>query len=275
MRKPYGEFAQRLRDLCKTQGSVAAVAQSLNMNRQQFARYVSGDGLPSAPVLRKICEYFGVAESDLLAGPLRPRQEMPPGFEKLISVLQDLRRMNVSAQQELKPGLYYNYFAVGGDPALLLRALTEVSLNNEVLTFSRFTRALNRQTVGIVAIGKHHGYVIPSQQDFTFIGRNRLAPFQMSHLVLDRFEVMSGIRFGLALTRSTISPIASRTALEAIDSSVSKKQALQQLGVLRIDERSIPAVIATAINPSDELEGSLYTPRVELTGSHRTSKYNL
>lgn len=271
--EPYEAFASRLRNLCRTRGSVSATARLLNINRQQFAKYLSGSTLPSAPTLRKICQFFNVAESDLLNGPKRPEPErpsLPRGLEPVVKLFEETKRNTIVVQQELKPGLYFNYFAVGGDPGLLLRALTEVKVSHGILTFRRFNRVLNPQSAGVVALGKHHGYVIPSQHEFAFIGQNQLAPRQLSHLVLERAEVMSGVRFGLALTRSTASSIAVRTALETIDSAISRKQALKRLGLLRVSDRSIPASIATAINPPLGLEGTLNVPRVDLL----TNAYN-
>jgi len=59
-------FAENLRLLCSYCHSVSEVCRQLGINRQQFARYLSSESLPSSRNLRKICDFFGVEESEAL-----------------------------------------------------------------------------------------------------------------------------------------------------------------------------------------------------------------
>ena len=54
------DFAENLRLLCSYKRSVSEVCRKLEINRQQFARYLSGETTPSSGNIRKICDYFGV-----------------------------------------------------------------------------------------------------------------------------------------------------------------------------------------------------------------------
>lgn len=61
-------FAQNLRQLCASQPSVSAICRSIGINRQQFERYLTGESMPSAYNLRRICAYFLMDEAQLISG---------------------------------------------------------------------------------------------------------------------------------------------------------------------------------------------------------------
>ena len=61
------EFAKNLRHVCAERVSVAQVCREIGINPQQFNRYLSGAGMPSAHNLRRICLYFDLGEQDMLA----------------------------------------------------------------------------------------------------------------------------------------------------------------------------------------------------------------
>ena len=54
------QFADRLAELCKTKPSASAVARDLEINRQQFARYLNGESVPRQSITRKVAAYFDV-----------------------------------------------------------------------------------------------------------------------------------------------------------------------------------------------------------------------
>ena len=62
-------MAANLRTLCDRHGSVAAVCRKINVNRQQFNKYLSGTHLPSAANLRIIANYFGLSVPILFSEP--------------------------------------------------------------------------------------------------------------------------------------------------------------------------------------------------------------
>ena len=60
------EFAKNLRHVCAERVSVAQVCREIGINPQQFNRYLSGAGMPSAHNLRRICLFFDLSEQDFL-----------------------------------------------------------------------------------------------------------------------------------------------------------------------------------------------------------------
>lgn len=59
------DFSRNLRLLCSYCHSVSEVCRQLEINRQQFARYLSGESQPASRNIRKICDYFGVEEAEI------------------------------------------------------------------------------------------------------------------------------------------------------------------------------------------------------------------
>jgi transcriptional regulator with XRE-family HTH domain len=68
------DFSENLRLLCSYTRSVSHVCRHLDINRQQFARYLNGETLPSPHNTRKICDFFGVEEAEIFlpAAKFRP-----------------------------------------------------------------------------------------------------------------------------------------------------------------------------------------------------------
>lgn len=71
-------LSQNLRLLCSYYKSIAEVCRRLGINRPQFNRYLSGQHKPSANTLRRLCEFFGVDEQEIL---------LPHGqFQRIVDV---------------------------------------------------------------------------------------------------------------------------------------------------------------------------------------------
>ncbi|TXH35667.1 MAG: XRE family transcriptional regulator [Rhodospirillaceae bacterium] len=58
-------FAANLRYLCALEGPVSEVCRRMDLNRQQFARYLTGTAKPSAHNVIRICEHFHIPENSL------------------------------------------------------------------------------------------------------------------------------------------------------------------------------------------------------------------
>ncbi len=57
---------QNLGYICTYYPSIADVCRRLKFNRQQFNKYLSGQVRPSRHNMRRICDFFGVTESEML-----------------------------------------------------------------------------------------------------------------------------------------------------------------------------------------------------------------
>lgn len=62
------QLTKSLRELCARRGSINVVCRDLNINRQQFAKYLSGTNLPSTFVIQRLAIYFAVDPSVFFIG---------------------------------------------------------------------------------------------------------------------------------------------------------------------------------------------------------------
>ena len=61
---PHENFSINLRIVCDEQISVAHVCRKMEINRQQFNKYLSGQIYPSKHNLNRICQYFQLLEEE-------------------------------------------------------------------------------------------------------------------------------------------------------------------------------------------------------------------
>ncbi|MCV2873682.1 helix-turn-helix transcriptional regulator [Defluviimonas sp. WL0050] len=123
---------QNLRLLCSYGDSVSEICRRIGLNRQQMNKYLSGQTQPSLSTLRRICDFFGVDEGEILMPPrefaslvrLRPPRLGPAQnrFELQLERLVD--HGTTSAQLlERHEGYYYVHFSPDPDRDYILRAL--------------------------------------------------------------------------------------------------------------------------------------------------------
>jgi len=62
-------FATNLGFLCGYHKSISEICRRLDINRTQFNRYLYGGTTPSRNTLRRICDFFGVEEYEIVLPP--------------------------------------------------------------------------------------------------------------------------------------------------------------------------------------------------------------
>ena len=60
------DFCANLRLLSDHYKSIAEVCRRLGVNRSQFNKYLNGRSRPSRHIMKKICDFFGVEEYEVL-----------------------------------------------------------------------------------------------------------------------------------------------------------------------------------------------------------------
>lgn len=122
-------FAINLRAVCNRYRSVAHVCRSLEMNRQQFNKYLSGQVYPSRHNLERICHFFKIDENQFSLEASEFEQLSATKFKQvedthhsaLDSVVDSL--FNDIAALSRYEGYYHAYFHALGFPGYLIRSL--------------------------------------------------------------------------------------------------------------------------------------------------------
>ena len=254
-----GNLARNLRTLARTRGSISNLCRQIGINRQQFNKYLSGASLPTSQNMRKICTYFGVAESAILSPQPEPppSQPQPPkaaalSFEGMISAWAG----ELTAQQprSFRLGCYFAYYPMMADPGRLIRVLIVAFRHGDQVLFKRYTRV--RETgvkTRYYPRGKHVGAVIQRNEMLFLLGFNRVGYQDINLMAFNALLNNSpNLRTGLALIMSPWGPLATRVTLEYVGNLLDRRQMLRSCQVLPIDSSEIDPLIRksmVAISP--------------------------
>jgi transcriptional regulator with XRE-family HTH domain len=264
-------FAVNLRLHCNKKSTIAEVCRGTQIHRQQFNKYLSGNSFPNAHNLSKICKYLDVSAEKLFAVSsatnMDKRSESQSESVRITIAKQpNLELANFEGSffevsNQIQVGSYFCYFPFPGYEGLLLRSYLRIWALDGRLSFSRVTRIRQHGADGVlIAKGRHAGSVMSSTDEITFIGRNRQSPHQVSLINLERKSTLSGIYFGLALTRAAGSSVACRTALEYLGSMSPTRSMLSALGIIPATDKSVPNQIRLTLIQKENLDKHIVFP---------------
>lgn len=125
------DFTRNLAYLCSFYPSIAEVCRRLGINRQQFNKYLGGDVRPSRHNMRRICDFFGVTEPELLLDHGRFAEiialRKPPAVEvptEPLAHIDSLFRESKSLDRYV--GYYFRYFYSFGHPGHIVKSLASL-----------------------------------------------------------------------------------------------------------------------------------------------------
>jgi transcriptional regulator with XRE-family HTH domain len=126
-------FAENLKRLLRQEKSIAHVCRVLDLNRQQFNRYLAGDALPGKRSIKKIAQYFGISEAALISAGSQSSVAgvgalTEPLFERLSSAFS-------GGTDSLRAGIYFFYFPSAADTKKCLRGLMVLKRRQSVMQF--------------------------------------------------------------------------------------------------------------------------------------------
>jgi transcriptional regulator with XRE-family HTH domain len=126
-------LTRNLAYLCGFYSSIADVCRRIGINRQQFNKYLSGNVRPSRHNMRRICDFFGVTESELLLEherfseivSLRNTPVSPETLAGPLAHAESLFRASQSLDRYV--GYYFRYFYSFGHPGYIVKSLARLT----------------------------------------------------------------------------------------------------------------------------------------------------
>ena len=256
---PHSNFAANLRLLCSYKDSISQVCRDLSINRSQFNRYLSGTSSPRAPLLRKICDYFGVELHEVLL----PEDD----FDSLIAVrgvadrFRDQRvsdcftRIVRSSDKRILElqGMFFEYYNSFAKPGSVLRLLVRFEERDGIVEFVRMVRigvpgkscqTLHRYS-GIAMMFGDRIFMHDHQRDRTLDLTQTILYPDFSGQV----NVMTGMSLGVAANQQR-TPCCARTYLERVSPLSNWRQNFRQCGLLDAKKGEVPQFILDAIDNS-------------------------
>jgi transcriptional regulator with XRE-family HTH domain len=171
------DLGANLRLLCSYGRSISAICRQAAINRHQLQRYLNGSASPSLHTLRRLCDFFGVEEHEILL----PRKEFaalvkvrPPQLARSRDRVSEYMAGFIEAQDPSLAaryvGYYHGYFQPNRQVPVVQRVLTRIVLEDNCLVTRTF-EFYRSGTAGLPRVLKYEGIAYPSRTTLTMIER--------------------------------------------------------------------------------------------------------
>lgn len=246
-----GHLSKNLSILCGYYPSIADICRKLAFNRQQFNKYLGGQSRPSRRNMRRICDFFGVTESEILLEPERFEEivslrRRPVSDERLSQPLKHLETLyNASASLERYAGFYYRYFYSFGYPGKIIKSLCSIHESNGKYFWKNIERVRGSDSDTGTTVNKYEGVAFLIADRIFIIEHETLMRNSITQVTLypsyrSRVDRLVGIQTGGPVRRGR-KPGASKVLLEYLGRNVDVRRALAQSGLLERDDPRLPA----------------------------------
>lgn len=245
---------RNLRLLCSYCPSVSYVCRRIGISRQQFTKYLSGASAPSLNNVRRIADFFGVEETELLL----PQDEFhrliarrPPSVADTLptqNFISSSVNNNSSSRRDIKPflGFYYSHFIMWYKPDRIIRALVHIyDLKGAILTqnFERYPE----DSDGAARIEKYLGVALYNAERLYIYEKEKFTGKRIWQTVvyatdLKSSKYLSGLTMGIAT--DTVRDIACyRIVYSFLGRDMDLRTALSGCGTFALDSPEIPKYI--------------------------------
>jgi len=235
------DLSANLSLLCSYYPSIAEVCRKLAINRQQFNKYLAGSARPSRHNMRRICDFFGVSEGELLMEPgqfeeIIALRRKPMQQEELSKPLRHLDRLYQRSQGlEKYIGYYFRYFYSFGNPGRIIRSLALIYRDNGKYYWKNIEILRNPATGRSTGVNKYEGVLFYLADriyimEYESIEMNTITQATLYTSHRSRLDTLLRIQIG-GPTRRGRKPGASKVALEYLGRDIDVRAALKRTGL--------------------------------------------
>jgi transcriptional regulator with XRE-family HTH domain len=237
-------LTENLRLLCSDYRSVSEVCRKLGFNRQQFARYLTGEARPSHHNLRRIASGFGVTIDDLL----RPKGEFETSIQpKRLSAQSRIAKLIDRAfpgdMQKLRPllGYYHMHFLVPYPSGSVTRSLIHLYEQDGKV----YTKTIERSGPDkmISQLSKYEGLVSWLGNcifllEFETMSYDSIVESMVFPSYRKKLDILTGLTFGVT-SQVYRQPFASPIAWKYLGNAIDLRQQILACATYPIDDRRI------------------------------------
>ena len=271
-----GNFADNLRLACRYYPSISTVCRRIGMNRQQFNTYLSKGAMPSVANFKRIADFFGVDESEMLlsshdfARIIEGKNRHNPHIDFLNGMMQQVVGDPERMRQQLAKyqGFYFCLFNSCGHPGYIIRSLVHIREKNgifavktiEILTHRKGDR---RRRSGFIF--KRNGALVLNSGRLFIYDYEQTINRTPSITILfpsnrSRATLLKGVHINVS-GGSSQRPFAARVVYESLGLAPNLRQALSECGLFRVNSREIPSelkvLIRNDLKPSERVLSAL------------------
>ncbi|WP_339114913.1 helix-turn-helix transcriptional regulator [Thioclava sp. GXIMD2076] len=261
------DLPRNLRLLCSYHSSIVSVCQQLGVNRSQFNRYLTGETFPSLRSMRRICDFFGVEEAELLlshaqfAEIVRLRPQSTGLRTELDTVARTATDLRAGSAKALMPylGHYLTWYNSMSHPGQVLCALTrlyETPFGVNVKSVESVGRVGARKFTC-----KYEGacFLLGDRLFMTVmetLTRNEVMQIILYPSYNNRIRYLSGVVSGVA-ARAPRPPSATQMVMEYLGKSVDLRAMMRRSGLYAPDDSLIPEevrlMLSNGLRPGSHL----------------------
>ena len=259
--QPNADLSKNLQYLSAHYRSVAEVCRRMGINRQQYNKYLSGSSMPSIHNFKRIADFFGVDEGEMLMPHdafVKIIMRRPVGLdvpEALRQFFHNSRQSFADSRKKMDRycGLYHAYFQSPAWPKGILKSLYAVTGDGEMTYVKSVERLAWRHKSGQEPF-------VHKYQGLALLDSNRLYLFECQPLLTNIFSMtvlypsnrnrvtsLNGIVISVTGGVSR-KPFASRIVFDRIDARAGFRDALSACGVYRFDSGEIDPDIKDRID---------------------------
>ena len=243
------DFSSNLRSLCAEYGSIAEVCRAIGINRQQFSRYLSGGGLPSAHNLRRIARHFTISEADLFADHQDFTQRHILNQKRVARGPVDLMMGPFRDQAKVLRrylGFYHGHFQTPSWDNMVLRSLTWLH-EKDGFVMIRSLERVSSPDGSVRQKSRYEGMAMQSGNRIYIVEQEMVREGSVVETILtpshrQQVKYLRGLTIGVAW-RPHVMPYASRAIWKRIEDRTSAREAIQACGAFHVDSREIDPTI--------------------------------
>lgn len=241
------DFPLNLRLLTDHYKSVADVCRRIGINRSQFNKYLGGRATPSRHIFKRICDFFGVEDHEILLPHtefqkilgLKPVAPAPPPSEPPYATYLDQLVRSSRSDLMSYEGYYFEYTYSMTYPGLILRSLMLISNDDGLTTYQRMENLAPARGPGPRVKCKYQGIAFYLNDRIFLVDHDSLTKNEISQTVVypnyhHRLTHLYGLKLGVS-TGSQREPLCARVVLEAIGRRVDLRKALRDCGTYEPD----------------------------------------
>lgn len=246
----HDDFSRNLRLACSFHPSIAFVCRHLGVNRPQFNKYLSGATRPSAHMMQRIGDFFGVDTHEMVLPherfaqllSVRPAQAAAATAPGYALHLERLRRQTGDALDKYL-GYYHEYYYSMSFPDSVLRSLFCLYRHDGGIGYRRIERLSH---VGQRASGyrcRYLGIALLLNERIFLLDYESLTGNELTETILyptykSRVNYLTGLKIGVSAADRR-EPACARVVLQALGQSIDLRGALRRCGLLRPDDAGI------------------------------------
>jgi transcriptional regulator with XRE-family HTH domain len=266
----HSQLASNLRHLASSSGSISEFCRAVDINRQQFNKYLNGRSLPSPRNLRRICDHTGISESDLFLPTVEfaarwatPRR--PDSGSSLFSFIQAAQKSSSDAMKKYE-GLYFKYYYSLSKPGLIRKSLLSVVISERgAVTKSVEPAGRDLTRLGMAGLCKYSGEAIFLGDrlfllEFEYLSRKEITYSVYFPSYMNGSFTLPGLMLGVS-AGNRHDPAASRVLLVRIAEPGNLRAAVRSCGLFDPDSGDIDQHIRELIDNGGAADDALFLPR--------------